>query len=157
MGTDKAQIIYNGMTLLERAHSLLRALGASQIITLGRSSAPDGIADPVPFEGPARAIAAWLTTQAAPQNLLVLPIDMPALTEAPLRELLSRPDGGYFDDLYLPFYAPMVSPMLANQSHRMRELLAEFRLSALPIPEKWRLELSNVNTPADLNHLKTRH
>jgi len=152
MGRDKAHISFCGETFLDRAKQLLRTMNLGNIVVLS----PEHIAvghDPHP--GPARALVRWLQVQRQPLDLLVIPVDMPALTTRPLEYLMAQSQGAYFDDLYLPFFAPKArfEPQLPTPA-RLRELLEYWRLDAQPIAPEWEIALTGVNTPHELSQLE---
>jgi molybdopterin-guanine dinucleotide biosynthesis protein A len=152
MGQDKSGAIFHGETFLARARRLLRAMDLADIVVLGPEKAAG---EPDPFPGPARALAHWLKTQGRPLDLLVIPVDMPALTKAPLEHLLAQAHGGYYHDLYLPFFAPKArfEPHLPAPA-RLRELLEYWRLGAQTIAPEWEIALTGVNTPHELTQLE---
>ncbi|MBL4836868.1 MAG: NTP transferase domain-containing protein [Kordiimonadaceae bacterium] len=104
MGTDKALLTHKGLTLLQHARALLHTLDISETIILGRPNEPDGRKDYAPGEGPAANIAAFINTQKSPFKLVVLPVDMPLIETEQIAHLMSLKQGGFFEDLYLPFY-----------------------------------------------------
>eukprot|EP00747_Dinoflagellata_sp_TGD_P166900 gnl/TRDRNA2_/TRDRNA2_190437_c0_seq1.p1 gnl/TRDRNA2_/TRDRNA2_190437_c0~~gnl/TRDRNA2_/TRDRNA2_190437_c0_seq1.p1 ORF type:complete len:193 (-),score=12.64 gnl/TRDRNA2_/TRDRNA2_190437_c0_seq1:351-929(-) len=148
MGTDKATTLFHGKSLLDHTLKLTAELGLSGVTVLGREQNPRGKER---FPGPARTIVHWLKEQEYPVDLLVLPVDMPALSLAPLAHLMKEGNGAFYDDLYLPFFAPnaVFSPKMEEVA-RMRELLAILRLGAIPVPDRWKIELTGVNTPQEL-------
>ncbi len=155
MGRDKAEILFRGKSLLDRAINLLCSLPVDDIVVLGREGAEHGVADETPHLGPARAIKAWLERQPKPAHLIVIPVDMPALGHDQLNRLLTQPGGAYYHDLYLPFYAPNAQiNRLKDNIVRMRDILSGFQLTELKAPSEWRAPLMNVNTPEDLHTLE---
>ena len=153
MGTDKATTLFHGKSLLDHAINLTAELDLRGVIVLGREQ---NMFCEDRFPGPARAIVHWLKEQDRPLNILVLPVDMPALSPAPLLHLMAGGDGAFYDDLYLPFFAPKaVFSAQMEEIERMRELLAILRLGAIPVPDRWKIELTGVNTPQELASLET--
>lgn len=110
MGRAKAALtLADGRTLLQRQVGVLRAAGATTVqVSIGSGSGfmvegATPVADHVAHAGPLAGIAAGL--RAAPAGLvLVLAVDMPAITEVHLRQLLERTRS-----------ARGVVPMLAGQ------------------------------------------
>lgn len=86
MGADKALLLVDGETLLERTIRLGKALGASQVLISRNQSGfiQDQIKDAGPMAGITAALphlqTAWL---------LVVPVDMPLLTPAALSPLFA--------------------------------------------------------------------
>jgi molybdopterin-guanine dinucleotide biosynthesis protein A len=95
MGQDKALIRIDGRTLLERQVALAWSLGAAEVWVSGRAQGAlgslraRGLPDAAPGQGPLGGLATVLAVAGAP-HVLVLAVDMPALTEAFLARLLSR-------------------------------------------------------------------
>jgi len=152
MGRDKATILFDGKPLLEHALSVLEGLKPEQILILGRPGHLLGLADPRPGEGPAANLKAWINKQSLPFRLLVLPVDMPLLNGTHLSLLINNPRGAYFNDLYLPLFATISSPV-AEPVIRMKDLLQALDLEAISVPKGWKQTLINVNTPSDLKQL----
>jgi len=173
-GRDKAFVRWKGRRLLDRQLDLLRHLGPSQLVISGRPDADYAVVgvtvvlDAVPGQGPLGGLAAVLSATAAP-HVLVLAVDLPAMTRGFLQSLLARraPGVGVVPRIRLagkagwePLAAvypreilPLVRRHLARGGvamHRLVEagvtagLLAEF-----PVPHASRAAFRNVNTPAD--------
>lgn len=152
MGQDKAGMAFHGETFLDRAARLLGKMRLANIVVLGRQAAGE---EQDAFPGPARALVRWLETQDQPLNLLVIPVDMPALTRPPLEHLMAQPNGAYYQDLYLPFYAPKARfEPHSGEPARLRELLEHWRLGAHAIKPEWKTSLAGVNTPHELVQLE---
>jgi len=152
LGQDKAEILYEGETLLGRAIHLLSNSGHGKIVIIGRPNHTLGTADLVPDEGPAANLKSWINNQTLPLSITVLPVDMPLLTKDQITALHANPHGSYFDDLYLPFAATVTQP-IDKECVRMKDLLSALVLNKLPIPVHWRSALTNFNTAADFSKL----
>lgn len=144
MGTDKAALMLDGSSFLDRAISLAHDVGATTVHILGRADHPLGIRDEEQFAGPARAIANWIDRPRETNRILVLPIDMPLLRPEHLAPLLSAESGAYFDDLYLPFTARL-QERLDFEGSRMTSLLSALGAKKLPVPRIWKDTFVNVN------------
>ncbi|WP_262692903.1 molybdenum cofactor guanylyltransferase [Kordiimonas aestuarii] len=152
MGEDKARICFHGIPMLARARKLLELAGIHDVIVLGPPS--DRLHQDA-YPGPARAICNWLQAQVNTQDILVIPVDMPALKPETLALLRSVPGGAYFQNQYLPFYAPCAQlPAHEAPPARMLHLVEALRLKALDIPSHLRQQLTNVNTPGALEQLE---
>ncbi|WP_417451471.1 molybdenum cofactor guanylyltransferase [Kordiimonas sp.] len=152
MGRDKANMLFHGVPMLQRACDLLHRIRLREVVILG---SPDNPTAQDAYPGPARAVFNWLRQQDRPCSILVLPVDMPALDTETLEFLLSNKSGAYFRDCYLPFYAPQPHfPASYRPPERLRDLLSFLRLESLPVPENFRLKLTNVNTPNALKQLE---
>ena len=93
MGQDKALLVHEGQTLLDRAVMLLQATGAEQVIVSGRPDHPLGIRDVLLHCGPPGAILSILANlderhQLDGAPLLLIPVDMPLLQLPTLQTLL---------------------------------------------------------------------
>lgn len=95
MGRDKALLPVEGRTLLARQVALGWAIGAAEVWVAGRAQADlggadaRGILDAVPGAGPLGGLAAVLeATQAS--HVLLLAVDLPALTPAFLARVVAR-------------------------------------------------------------------
>ena len=171
MARDKALLrLPDGRTLWERQRDVLRALEPAEWFISGdwREGFPAGLpwlADTVTDRGPLAGIAAALREMRSPR-LVVLAVDLPAMTTGFLHALLQasdtagavpqRPDG---------FFEPLaaVYPKSADESaeKRLREealslqifvraLVAEGSVSARPITDRDAGLFANWNEPADL-------
>lgn len=95
MGRDKALLVHEGRTLLERQVTQAWGLAPQAVFVVGRAQAElgklqaVGLPDAQPGLGPLGGLATVLAaTQAA--HVLLLAVDMPALTAEFLRRLLVR-------------------------------------------------------------------
>ncbi len=99
MGRDKAAIVWEGRTLLERQVELAWSLRPQEVFVVGRTQAElgelnaRGLPDAQPGQGPLGGLATVLGAMSC-VHVLLLAIDMPALTEGFLAGLLAqRVDG----------------------------------------------------------------
>lgn len=175
MGTDKAALSVGGRTLLDRAAATLR-LVCDEVVVVARpdqrieaSPASRVIRDRVAEGGPLAGLEAALA--ACPTDLLlVLPVDMPAVSPDLLRLLVGvARDDPTADAVVLrsprglePF--PMVvrrrsagvaGRLLAIGERRLGAFLAELAVREVPEPSWRRLDpigrwTLNLNRPADL-------
>ncbi|MFZ9585671.1 MAG: molybdenum cofactor guanylyltransferase [Pseudohongiellaceae bacterium] len=172
MGRDKAELPWQGQTLLDHTLALLARLQPVCLRVSGRAHAL-GIADLHPLSGPPGAVLSvleWLHARGELDGraLLLLPVDMPLLQEATLQRLLAavRPGrAACFRQQVFPCVLP-ASPALL---HHLRALFAEgstpggrrslralLTFSAvLEVDEAGvdPAEFSNVNTPEDWQRL----
>ncbi|NVJ96936.1 MAG: molybdenum cofactor guanylyltransferase [Alphaproteobacteria bacterium] len=152
MGYDKATIMLDGMSLLDRAIDLAHQAGATSITILGRPDHPLGVADNIQYGGPARAISAWASGLQKPTQALVIPIDMPLLTPEILSLLIKEDSGGYFEGHYLPFTAH-VHPGTAPDAQRIQDLLRIFGVRKLTLEGTLLDKFTNINDPQALKKL----
>jgi len=94
-GSDKALARWRGRRFLDHQLRLLRALRPAQLIISGRPAVNYAVADAtvvldaVPGQGPLGGLAAVLAAATAP-HVLVLAVDLPAMSRSFLRSLLAR-------------------------------------------------------------------
>lgn len=92
MGTDKAELLWNGMRLIEYQAARLKALGIGEVLISGYAKSVEGtrfVPDIYPHRGPLSGIHAGLLASANPRSL-VLSVDTPLVpgeTLAALTEL----------------------------------------------------------------------
>lgn len=172
MGRDKALLeLTNGRTLLQQAKSLFDDLsppaGVDMLPTLVSGARPGGVPDRVQTAGPLgglQAIADHLQQwQPDCDALLVVPVDMPLLSPALLRQLCMAgqtvEQAVCFGDFYLPCWLPLdqrgrrylEAAAAGNAVASMRALFGYLGCMQLPVPEgNWHL---NVNRPQDFERL----
>jgi len=168
MGTDKAELEWRpGQSLLARAIELAEAAGCARVIVSGDRPGHDCVPDRRPGRGPLAGLEAVLDARAAELNsglLLVLPLDMPLLQPATLRELLvatrAGATGAVFANGPLPMavrieagVAGTVSTLLdGDGKHSLRELARALELKVLAaVPG---VEMDNINRPGELDRLR---
>ena len=95
MGRDKSALIVNGEPLWQRQLAVLRATEPAELFISGKSDGPyadcgvEILADEIPDCGPLGGIATALR-RCTSKRLLVLAVDMPAMTAEFLRSLLEE-------------------------------------------------------------------
>ena len=95
MGRDKSALIVNGEPLWQRQLAVLRATEPAELFISGKSDGPyadcgvEILADEIPDCGPLGGIATALR-RCTSERLLVLAVDMPAMTVDFLRTLLEE-------------------------------------------------------------------
>jgi molybdopterin-guanine dinucleotide biosynthesis protein A len=94
MGQDKARLVLDGHTLLERAVTLLQEAGAELVLVGGGGKGSNSVPDLLPHCGPPGGLYSLLDhirlhygLDSSP--LLLVPVDMPLLTVATLQRLLA--------------------------------------------------------------------
>ncbi|MBB5212408.1 molybdenum cofactor guanylyltransferase [Microbulbifer hydrolyticus] len=172
MGKDKALLkLSNGRTLLEQAKSVFDVLsppeGVELMPTLVSGARPGGVPDRVPSAGPLgglHAVAGHLDQWELPCDaLLVVPVDMPLLSPALLRQLCvagqTVEQAVCIGDFYLPCWLPLDgrcrkyldAAATGNAIASMRALFGYLGCLQLPVPDgDWHL---NVNRPEDFRRL----
>ena len=95
MGRDKSALTVNGEPLWQRQLAVLRATNPAELFISGKSDGPyadcgvEILADEIPDCGPLGGIATALR-RCTSERLLVLAVDMPAMTAEFLRSLLEE-------------------------------------------------------------------
>lgn len=172
MGRDKAGLIVEGQPLWQRQWATLRATEPREVFISGPANgifAGAGVpivADSVPGLGPLGGLVAALRCARHP-ILLVLAVDMPAMTAGFLRRMVCAAAAGEtgivprFGDSYEPLAAvylrsqlPIVEDALrrGNRSlqHLVRAGVAGGMIAEYPVSEEERRLFRNLNRPADL-------
>lgn len=172
MGRDKAQLVFEGRTLLARQVALAWALNPTAVWVTGRTDEElgglraRGVSDAQPGQGPLGGLAAVLAASNAAQ-VLVLAVDMPALTEGFLRRLLAARTPGVgvvpltargweaVAAVYPRELAPLVQAALAAGRRAMHDLVdagvAAGLLRAWPVAVEEEGLLINWNRPEDVS------
>ena len=163
MGRNKALLpVTAQQTLLQFMQQQLLAAGCAPVLISG--TAVGGLADRLPQAGPLAGIDAALHALAAQptiKQLLVVPVDMPALSPVLLAELIGAGDGKcavqFVGDSPLPLLLPnteavraVVAAELQPEARRsLRDVLAKLQTRTVPLPDDAAVALTNLNTPAD--------
>jgi len=166
MGHDKASLRVGGETLLERAVRLLARAGAEVVLVSGGSDSR-AVRDLLPDRGPAGAVYSLLDHIGQRHGLdgsplLLIPVDMPLLTEVTLRRLVDGAgDAGciHFEGEVLPCVLRATLELwthlrdtfsegaAAVRDRSLRSILDRFGAVRIPIPAQCCTEFMNVNTP----------
>lgn len=158
MGQDKAELKLGEKNLLEIKKSLLNEAGIEQVIISGKEK--DQLNDLEAGLGPLAGIQAFCHAYPDAEDLLVLPVDMPALDTKALIELLNfgqhHKVSCCFDSTWLPAYfadiaqlSTIVDEILKSEQQSSRSINAVFKQmngQTLPITNRAEM-LINVNTP----------
>ena len=163
MGRNKALLpVTAQQTLLQFMQQQLLAAGCAPVLISG--TAVGGLADRLPQAGPLAGIDAALHALAAQptiKQLLVVPVDMPALSPVLLAELIGAGDGKcavqFVGDSPLPLLLPnteavraVVAAELQPEARRsLRDVLAKLQTRTVSLPDDAAVALTNLNTPAD--------
>lgn len=173
MGRDKAELRWQGQTLLDGAIALLQASGVAEVRVSGRAHLL-GVPDLLPHCGPPGAVLsvlAWLEArqQLADQPLLFIPVDMPLLQPATLQQLLASVvpgRGAHFRGEVFPCVLPASAALLDHlralfdDTHMlggrrsMRGLLQFCGAIDVAADSIAPTEFSNVNTPDEWQGLQ---
>jgi len=163
MGRDKATLSWQGRPLLEHMKALLLATGAAQVVVSGEQPDHDGVADPCPRQGPLGGLHG-VAQALGDRQLLVVPVDMPALTRDLLARLLDAAPAACV------ILAGHHLPMRMTLDAASRGLLAEWlqdpsgprslrafqqalHLREIPVAADEMAALANCNTPAEWERL----
>ncbi|MEA3209021.1 MAG: molybdenum cofactor guanylyltransferase [Chthoniobacter sp.] len=173
MGRDKAGLMIGGEPLWQRQLATLRALHAAELFISGRTDGPYAAAgvEIVPDArlgcGPIGGIEAVLRRAASPL-VLVLAIDLPAMTAEFLESLLQQARAfgsgvvpqqasGWFEPLaaaYPRSALALVEDCLRGTDHSLQHFvqraIAAGLVRAMPLSREQLPRFHNVNAPADL-------
>ncbi|MEQ6897697.1 NTP transferase domain-containing protein [Microbacterium sp. KR10-403] len=129
-GVDKPRLVVDGVSMLDRAITAMREVGAAPIVVAGPAEAPvtgvEWVREDPPFTGPAAAVVAALAATAAapapdPDWTFVLACDLPRV-DAAVRQLVA-------DILLLP--SDTEGACLSDETGRPQWLTGVYRTSAL--------------------------
>lgn len=171
MGTDKALILFEGVSFAERAGTVLANAGAVPVVCVGGDVARLGllgltvIPDAEPGQGPLGAV---LTALAHAQSIsvdgaVVVACDMPRLTAAVITGLIAKMQAGPAPDIVWATTDAGVEPLLAVYSlscvnalraafdrgeRALHRAVAGLTIEAVALEDQ--AVAQNVNRPADL-------
>jgi len=154
MGADKANLVLDGRTLLDRARHLLMACDVKHpgsIIVSGRPDEPDGLADTRPGSGPAHAARDALAALNARGfgRAIIIPVDMPRLTLAHIAPLLSTSGlAAAYADQPLPCVVDTTT-IPGDETPSLFGLLTARGVTWAARPDDAAAALASVNTPED--------
>jgi molybdopterin-guanine dinucleotide biosynthesis protein A len=171
MGTDKAMLKFNGEPLWARQIGLLRELNPATILISARERPAwcpleiEAVLDIPSSRGPLSGLAAALR-RIQTTHLLALAIDLPQMTSAHLRTLLTLatpqsgcvPQNEFFFEPLAAIYPSAAHEMAANALARgelslqklVKRLVQDGLMQAYPLRDSEKSFYHNVNTPGDL-------
>ncbi|MCP4923930.1 MAG: molybdenum cofactor guanylyltransferase [bacterium] len=155
MGKDKANLSFQGTTLLQRMEKLLQKSGVAHTYI----SRADKIADRIPGYGPLSGIHSILKGALGhSSHLIFVPIDMPTLSVALIKQLLitkSESPLTYFDQYALPFKIEVDPTWITliektfkeGKEHSLRAFQNQIDSHTLKIDPSEADCFANINTP----------
>jgi len=155
MGQDKAELQYEGITLLEHTQKILNEAGLDDIYISRKTE----VADIYPNCGPLGGIHAILTEiEDKYSHVIFVPIDMLKLTSTLIKQLIDAPEDTTiirFADYPLPFRIAtneenlkIITYMLEDKSNISLKLLQkEMEVKTIPVYDN--SLFANVNTKID--------
>lgn len=161
MGRDKAMLDFRGRSLLRHQVDLLAPL-CSRVIVSGDYAGFDCIADQGDRCGPVGGLYA-VSRHMPGTAMLVVPVDMPQLSQAVLVRLLQNPAACHFEAQPLPAFFPdasqvvtaiqrmLAEPELGFSLRRLHQHLASAALDSSGFGPL------NINTPADWLNFTQKH
>lgn len=178
MGTDKSQLSFRGQTLLDYAIELLkRTLSLlqkdySQIFLSGNLYHPQAIPDSHVGLGPlsgVRSVLDYLSQEPSDstfsQNVIFIPVDMPALNFQILYELVSKQGNSLssqFEGYELPFVIKnqanvrkTIQQMLIREHRSLHQLHNELGSDKIPISPEKEVHFMNINTPTEWSQFQS--
>ncbi len=162
MGRDKAALMIGGISLLDRAKTVLTSAGCEQVLVSGAG----GLADRFANAGPLAGLDAAAHTLSDGQWLLVIPVDMPNLKPALLEQLIKARTNGaglYFANHPMPVCVRIDAELrdylqqILEAPDGDRSLFCLFRnlgFTAIDGPDKQSPDFWNCNTPQELANLE---
>lgn len=172
MGQDKAALLRDGETQLDRTVRLLRGHVEDVFVSVRADQIDDPVraghsllADKIEDIGPLGGIHAAMTH--AEKNCLVVACDLPLLDDATISALVAAHTSSvvatayasHYDGLPEPLCAiwsqtalPLVEHAIAEQRYCPRKILIQAGIKLLPAPT--RNTLDNANTPEDLKRME---
>lgn len=168
MGQDKALLTCDNRTFMEIAWQTLETLHLNHIFICGEQPDYPSIHDISPFRGPASAIVNAVKNDkiSSSDRVIVIPLDMPALTSADLTPLLDTLTHTDVDSVFFkghPFPCAFKTESLINlldkdtsiQDISMLKLLTGYlKGHTLPLKDERRDAFININTTSDYEKLK---
>lgn len=162
MGRDKALLDWQGQTLLEHMQAQLRAAGARRVVVSGDYPQAGGVPDRAADLGPLGGLAS-IAEVLADGVVLLVPVDMPRLGVALLRELMQvdAPCACFIDHI-LPLRLHLDAPLrdwlrqaaaMPPAQRSLRALHRHLQGVHLPLPAGAAAQLANCNTPAQWQEL----
>ncbi|MFZ5699205.1 MAG: molybdenum cofactor guanylyltransferase [Pseudomonadota bacterium] len=174
MGSNKALLDYRGQPLWRHLHDVLTQAGCGQVLISGTlpdlRAGEETIPDITPGLGPLAGIAAVIASQKEALSarwILVVPVDLPLLTPAAVRQLCLQGAGepgfpansAHYANHALPAlfrntaaFRRALTTLLGATCARARSVTALHTLlgaQVLPLPEELAPALTNTNTPED--------
>jgi len=168
MGTDKASMIYDELSFLQRAINLLNSF-TDKIYISSNSQYQDVnfpiVKDQIKNIGPIGGIYSILKSIKT-QKVLIIPVDTPLLSwelisfllknhkEQDQISILKSKDGlqmlvGIYDQSALP----IIEGQIRKQDYKLRNLLDKLRVNILDATD-YISDFQNINTQEDFNNLK---
>ncbi|WP_417447780.1 molybdenum cofactor guanylyltransferase [Idiomarina abyssalis] len=162
MGKDKALLRFGSGNLLDYMQAKLSELGCTDI-TVSRNQT-GFVSDTIPGQGPLSGLHACLP-HCQFTKVLVVPVDMPALTAETLLPLLNnQASASYYQDCALPCVLTNSKELQADIEQQLSgpngrrsvfALLQRFNAQALPCQNE--SQLVNTNTPEQWSQLCQIH
>jgi len=173
MGRNKAMLVRTSfdtsnhlgeraaVTLLNHMKNCLMAAGCAEVVVSGAAvgGLPDRILDAGPLAGIDSALAS-LPVSTSPRQMLIVPVDMPALSPVTLQGLMTAAGAArpmHYQSQMLPLVLPITqqtciavdAALRGNGPHSIHALVASLSAGTLPLPTSVANEFFNLNTPAE--------
>lgn len=166
MGQNKADLVLQGKTLLDRAVQLLKDSGAELVLVSGEHAGRRSVPDLLPECGPPGALYSLLDHIRQSYGLdgsplLLIPVDMPLLREATVLHLLEASinaqcchyEGEVFPcvlkatpDLWMHLRNLFTEGTELGGRRSMKAIMKFFGSKEIPLPDTGNGEFRNVNT-----------
>lgn len=156
MGVNKAELLYQGMPLVQWQVEKLRGIGLPEVLVSGYGEGM--IPDDIPGKGPLGGLYSALR-RASGQQCLVLPVDVPLIDTDTLEQLIRAHRGGItllsyngrpepLIGVYDKSLAQFILPMLHQGSTSVWRLLDLVGCRTLPARGDGKI-VANCNTPEE--------
>lgn len=162
MGTNKAQLRWHGVPMLDRQVGLLKSSGCDAVVVSGpHVNGHHCIPDVRPFRGPVAALSTVVAKLSglfcvAPGRMVVVPVDMPFLDAALIRQLATHAApllayAGHPLPLAMRVDATSSAVLAHHAQHPSPSLQELWRMvpGAVWLPPENTAALGNANTPAE--------
>ena len=142
MGEDKAELQFEGKSLLQCGINLLETIDSELTLVSGRQGFPNSVIDIIPYLGPLGALYSCLDYLLKHEKLnnsplLIVPVDMPLLNQDILTVLLTYIKGVFDENYELKNKRSMRAVLRFCNSKVISKSLFEERV------------FENINTPED--------
>jgi molybdopterin-guanine dinucleotide biosynthesis protein A len=171
MGTDKGLLLLEGKSFVSHICEAIKPIVGENIVIVSSNADYDflgykRIEDIVANKGPVGGIYTALQQSKTKLNF-ILSVDAPLVSTELLLWILEKKDNSFgmtqvqLDDKAYPLigiYDRSVGSVfeenLKKEQLRLRQVIEEIKHQTLHIPEKWRTQVQNINTPEEYQKIQ---
>ena len=171
MGTDKGLLLLNGKPFVSHICEAVKPIVGENVVIVCSNADYDflgftRIEDIVPEKGPVGGIYTALQRTKTRLNF-ILSVDAPLISAELLLWILDNRDDSFkmtqvqFENKAYPLIAiydqslaSIFEENLKKNQHRLRQVIKEIKHQTLLIPEKWRNQVQNINTPEEYQKIQ---